>query len=75
VDIEVPAQILSSLGTFVVASGILYQSRQARNAPQDQDRPRIIVGAGYTGRFTTNIVVRNIGSGAAKDIAFEFSAP
>jgi hypothetical protein len=74
-DIGVMAQILSSLATFVVACGILYQGRQARKARDDQDRPQIIVDADYTGRFTTNIVVRNIGHGMAKNITFEFSAP
>ncbi|MCA1731052.1 MAG: hypothetical protein LC751_17135 [Actinobacteria bacterium] len=74
-DIGVIAQILSSLGTLVVACGILYQGRQARKARDDQDRPQIIVDADYTGRFTTNIVVRNIGHGMAKNITFEFSAP
>ena len=74
-DIAVLAQILSSLGTLVVACGILYQGRQARKARDDQDRPQIIVDADYTGRFTTNIVVRNIGHGMAKNITFEFSAP
>jgi hypothetical protein len=74
-DIGVMAQILSSLATLVVASGILYQGRQARKARDDQDRPQIIVDADYTGRFTTNIVVRNIGHGMAKNITFEFSAP
>jgi hypothetical protein len=74
-DIGVMAQILSSLATLVVASGILYQGRQARKARDDQDRPQIIVDADYTGRFTTNIVVRNIGRGMAKNITFEFSAP
>ena len=74
-DIAVFAQLLSSLGTLVVASGILYQGRQARKARDDQDRPQIIVDADYTGRFTTNIVVRNIGHGMAKNITFEFSAP
>ena len=74
-DIGVMAQILSSLATFVVAAGILYQGRQARKARDDQDRPQIIVDADYTGRFTTNIVVRNIGHGMAKNITFEFSAP
>ncbi len=73
--IAVIAQILSSLATFVVALGILYQGRQARRARDDQFRPQIIVDADYTGRFTTNIVVRNIGGGAAKNITFEFSAP
>ena len=74
-DIGVIAQILSSLATLVVACGILYQGRQARKARDDQDRPQIIVDADYTGRFTTNMVVRNIGHGMAKNIAFEFSAP
>jgi hypothetical protein len=74
-DIAVLAQILSSLGTLVVACGILYQGRQARKARDDQDRPQIIVDADYTGRFTTNIVVRNIGHGMAKNITLEFSAP
>ena len=74
-EIAVLAQLLSSLGTLVVAAGILYQGRQARNARNDQDRPQIIVDADYTGRFTTNIVVRNIGHGTAKNITFKFSAP
>jgi hypothetical protein len=74
-DIAVIAQLLSSLGTLVVATGILYQGRQARKARDDTDRPQIIVDADYTGRFTTNIVVRNIGNGMAKNITFEFSAP
>jgi hypothetical protein len=74
-DIGVIAQILSSLATFVVAAGILYQGREARKARDDQDRPQIIVDADYTGRFTTNIVVRNIGHGMAKNVTFEFSAP
>jgi hypothetical protein len=75
VDIAVLAQLLSSLGTLVVAAGILYQGRQALNARNDTDRPQIIVDADYTGRFTTNIVVRNIGHGVAKNITFGFSAP
>ncbi len=74
-DIAVLAQLLSSLGTLVVAAGILYQGRQARKARNDQDRPQIIVDADYTGRFTTNIVVRNIGHGMARNITFKFSAP
>lgn len=74
-DIAIWAQVLSSLATFVVAAGILYQGREARRARNDEDRPQIIVDADYTGRFTTNIVVRNIGNGTAKNITFEFSAP
>jgi hypothetical protein len=75
VEIAVLANLLSSLGTLVVAAGILYQGRQALNARNDTDRPQIIVDADYTGRFTTNIVVRNIGHGVAKNITFGFSAP
>jgi hypothetical protein len=74
-DIATTAQLLSSFATFIVALGILYQGRQARKSRDDQDRPQIIVDADYTGRFTTNIVVRNIGHGMAKNITFEFSAP
>lgn len=74
-DIAVLAQIISPLATFVVAAGILYQGREARRARDDEDRPQIIVDTDYTGRFTTNIVVRNIGHGTAKNITFEFSAP
>ena len=75
VEIAVIAQLLSSVGTLIVATGILYQGRQALNARNDTDRPQIIVDADYTGRFTTNIVVRNIGHGVAKNITFGFSAP
>ncbi len=74
-DIATAAQLLSSIATLVVALGILYQGRQARKARDDQDRPQIIVDADYTGRFMTNIVVRNIGHGMAKNVTFEFSAP
>ena len=74
-DVGTIAQVLSSLATLAVATGIFYQGRQARRARDDAFRPQIIVDADYTGRFTTNIVVRNIGGGAAKDITFEFSAP
>jgi hypothetical protein len=37
-DIAVLAQVLSSLATFVVAAGILYQGREARKARNDEDR-------------------------------------
>ena len=74
-DIAILAQVLSSLATFVVAAGILYQGGEARRARNDEDRPQIIVDADYTGRFTTNIVVRNIGHGVARNITFAFSAP
>jgi hypothetical protein len=33
------------------------------------------VDVDYSGRTTVNVVVRNIGGGAAKNISFDFSAP
>jgi hypothetical protein len=74
-DLATAAQLLSSTATLIVAAGILYQGREARKARNDEDRPQIIVDADYTGRFTTNIVVRNIGHGMAKNTTFKFSAP
>lgn len=41
-DIAVLAQVLSSLATFVVAAGILYQGRETRKARNAEDRPQII---------------------------------
>ena len=41
-DIAVLAQVLSSLATFVVAAGILYQGREARKARNAEDHPQII---------------------------------
>ena len=64
--------MLSSLTAFVVAAGILCNGTEARRARNDEDRPQIIVDADYTGRFTTNIVVRNIGHGVARNITFDF---
>ncbi len=75
VDIVAVAQIVSSLAILIVATAVLFQTREQRKARDDQDRPQIIVDADYTGRFTANIVVRNIGSGMARNITFEFSAP
>ena len=75
VDIVAVAQIVSSLAILIVATAVLFQTREQRKARDDQDRPQIIVDADYTGRFTTNIVVRNIGNGMARNIRFEFSAP
>ena len=36
-DIAVLAHVLSSLATFVVVAGILYQVREARRARDDED--------------------------------------
>jgi hypothetical protein len=49
-DIAVLAQVLSSLATFVVAAGILYQGREARRARDDEDRQ----GERYETAWTIN---------------------
>lgn len=55
--------MLSSLTAFVVAARILCNGTEARRAHDDEDRPQVIIAAAYSGPFTTNIVVRNIGHG------------
>ncbi|MDQ4063607.1 MAG: hypothetical protein M3122_06910 [Actinomycetota bacterium] len=39
VDIAVVARIVSSLATFIVATAVLFQTREQRKARDDQDRP------------------------------------
>ena len=66
---------MSSSATFCVAVLIYLQLREQRRARNDPNRPLIIVDVDYSGRTTVNVVVRNIGGGAAKNITFDFSAP
>jgi hypothetical protein len=40
-DIAVLAHVLSSLATFVVVAGILYQGREARRARDDEDEDEL----------------------------------
>ncbi len=40
-----------------------------------QERPQVIVDADYSRSPLIEVVIRNIGRGAAKDITFDFSAP
>lgn len=74
-DVATLAPILSSSATFCVAVLIYMQLREQRRARNDPSRPQIIVDVDYSGRTTVNVVVRNIGGGAAKNITFDFSAP
>ena len=74
-DIATLAPILSSSATFCVAVLIYLQLREQRRARNDPNRPLIIVDVDYSGRTTVNVVTRNIGGGAAKNITFDFSAP
>ena len=74
-DIATLAPILSSTATLCVAILIYFQLKEQRRARNDPSRPQIIVDVDYSGRTTVNVVVRNIGGGAAKNITFDFSAP
>lgn len=74
-DIATLAPILSSSAAFCVAVLIYLQLKEQRQARNDPNRPLIIVDVDYSGRTTVNVVVRNIGGGAAKNISFDFSAP
>jgi hypothetical protein len=74
-DIVTLAPIMSSSATFCVAVLIYLQLREQRRARNDPTRPLIIVDVDYSGRTTVNVVVRNIGGGAAKNLTFDFSAP
>ena len=74
-DIATLAPIMSSSATFCVAVLIYLQLREQRRARNDPTRPLIIVDVDYSGRTTVNVVVRNIGGGAAKSLTFDFSAP
>jgi len=89
VDLVSIAQIASAVGTVgltilfgfqllvfrkqvAVNSDTLREMQESRLA---QERPQVIVLAEYRQRRVIEVVVRNIGRGAAKDITFEFSAP
>ncbi len=89
VDLVSIAQIASAVGTVgltilfgfqllvfrkqvAVNSNTLREMQESRLA---QERPQVIVLAEYRQRRVIEVVVRNIGRGAAKDITFEFSAP
>ena len=88
-DLVSIAQIASAIGTVgltilfgflllvfrkqvAVNSDTLPEMQESRLA---QERPQVIVIAEYRQRRVIEVVVRNIGRGAAKNITFEFSAP
>jgi hypothetical protein len=79
------AQIVSAVGTlaYLVVFGILYYMlvrlyrevlEETREGRQSQERPQILVEAEYTRLPSVDLVIRNIGNGAAKNISFEFSS-
>ncbi|HEX2741487.1 MAG TPA: hypothetical protein VHM69_13665 [Rubrobacter sp.] len=74
-DLASGAQILSSVAVLLLAVFAFVQVIEQRAARIAQDSPQILVDVNYSQRTMINIVVRNIGRGAAKDIRFDFSAP
>lgn len=84
-DVATIAQIVTATGTlaYLVVFGILYyllvrlyrqvleETRAGRRA---QERPQILVEADYSRLPSVDLVIRNIGRGAAKNISFEFSS-
>lgn len=74
-DLASGAQILSSFAVFLLAVFAFFQVAEARASRISQDSPQILVDVNYSQRTMINIVVRNIGRGAAKEIQFDFSAP
>ena len=76
------AQVASAVGTLILAAltlayvlftrSMVEEMRESRIA---QEKPEVIVDADYSDQSVVDVVVRNIGKGAAKDITFEFSAP
>lgn len=76
VDLLAPiAQISVALGTIALALLAYFQLALAREVRVSQERPQVIVDTDYSDQDVVDIVVRNIGKGAAKDVTFEFSAP
>ena len=75
IDFIAFAQVASAAATVVLAVVAWLQVREVRTARIDQQRPHVIVDAGYSYRDIISVVVRNIGAGAARNISFEFSEP
>ncbi len=88
-DIASVAQVSSAIGTVglailfgfqlkvfyaqvLVNRDTLNEMREARTA---HERPQVVVSAEYRHGTLIEVVISNIGRGAAEDITFEFSAP
>lgn len=69
------AQIMAALGTLALAALAYTQVNEMRESRLAQERPQVIVDADYSRRGIVDLVIRNIGNGAAKNIEFEFSSP
>lgn len=81
-DLVAIAQIAAAIGTLILAALTFAYVHFTRNMVKEmretritQERPEVIVDADYSDQSIVDVVVRNIGKGAAKEITFDFSAP
>ena len=79
---QVASPILQAVFIAVIGLGYYYQWRVSRKSLDEMreervsgGRPQVIVDDDYGSLPEVNIAVRNVSSGPAKDITFEFSAP
>ncbi len=81
-DVVSIAQLLSALGTLLLAGLTVANVLLTRSTVQEmqaarisQERPQVIVDVDLDNQHMLDVVVKNIGAGAAKGITFEFSHP
>ena len=79
---QIASPILQAVFIAVIGLGYYYQWRVSRKTLDEMreervsgGRPQVIVDDDYSSLPEVNIAVRNVSSGPAKDITFEFSAP
>ncbi len=88
-DVATIAQVASAIGTvgltvlFGFQLGVLYKQvlvnrdtlQEMQEARTAHERPHVLVTAEYRHGTLIEVVVSNIGRGAAENVTFEFSAP
>ncbi len=88
-DVATVAQVASAIGTagltalFGFQLGVLYKQvlvnrdtlQEMQEARTAHERPHVLVTAEFRHGTLAEIIVSNIGRGAAENITFEFSAP
>ncbi len=79
---QIASPILQAVFIAVIGLGYYYQWRVSRKTLDEMreervsgGRPQVIVDDEYGSLPEVNIAVRNVSSGPAKDVTFEFSAP
>ncbi len=79
---QIASPILQAVFIAVIGLGYYYQWKVSRKTLDEMreervsgGRPQVIVDADYGSLPQVNLTVRNVSSGPAKDVTFEFSAP